>query len=327
MNKIFNINSALNVFELWKKVQTKVNLIQSKIIQEKQEESRLLLDKYNLIFSKVSYINNSTINFDSNIFIALIKYLMDSNNFFDKRLTDNQIDELLILAYIYEWLVLNKSKDVTLLGDQYQTLEKFKNITIQSNSYFKFIFDNVNIRDSQDLITITQNIQTAAEFSFNQIFSYIQNDNQVYQKIINQSNRLRDFDNKKECLDYWNHLFLIKTNGLNFVYSIHDSDFNIIYVSAETDNEKIAAVRFKIFHTYTNDDNKLIATGIGKELLRIDFFKKSYSSQVGEILSNSLKIANRAIKSIFLLELQLKNDEENQIPIKKNKKIVNIIRK
>ena len=44
MNKIFNINSALNVFELWKKVQTKVNLIQSKIIQEKQEESRLLLD-------------------------------------------------------------------------------------------------------------------------------------------------------------------------------------------------------------------------------------------------------------------------------------------
>lgn len=202
MNKIFNINSALNVFELWKKVQTKVNLIQSKIIQEKQEESRLLLDKYNLIFSKVSYINNSTINFDSNIFIALIKYLMDSNNFFDKRLTDNQIDELLILAYIYEWLVLNKSKDVTLLGDQYQTLEKFKNITIQSNSYFKFIFDNVNIRDSQDLITITQNIQTAAEFSFNQIFSYIQNDNQVYQKIINQSNRLRDFDNKKECLDY-----------------------------------------------------------------------------------------------------------------------------
>ena len=127
---------------------------------------------------------------------------MDSNNFFDKRLTDNQIDELLILAYIYEWLVLNKSKDVTLLGDQYQTLEKFKNITIQSNSYFKFIFDNVNIRDSQDLITITQNIQTAAEFSFNQIFSYIQNDNQVYQKIINQPNRLRDFDNKKECLDY-----------------------------------------------------------------------------------------------------------------------------
>lgn len=111
------------------------------------------------------------------------------------------------------------------------------------------------------------------------------------------------------------------------MYSIHDSDFNIIYVSAETDNEKIAAVRFKIFHTYTNDDNKLIATGIGKELLRIDFFKKSYSSQVGEILSNSLKIANRAIKSIFLLELQLKNDEENQIPIKKNKKIVNIIRK
>lgn len=44
---------------------------------------------------------------------------MDLNIFFDKRLKDSEIDELLLLVYVYEWIVLDKFKDIILLGNRF----------------------------------------------------------------------------------------------------------------------------------------------------------------------------------------------------------------
>lgn len=328
MKKIFNYSNSLNVFDLWRKVQIKIGYIHKQILFEKKEEASKLLEKYDLIFSKLQKNGLSEWTFEKNIFIALIKYLIDSNSFFDKRLTEDQIDELLLLAYTYEWIVLDKPKDVSLLGNRNEVLKKFKNVSAESGSWFQTIFENIDIQSLEDWPEIVSRIDKATLFCFTEIVSFVVNDGNVFKKVINENYKEKNFNDKNECLQNWNKLFLIKESGLNYVYSIQDSDLNIIYVSVETDSEKIAIVKFKLFYTYSKIDNSLIPTGISKELLRIDFINKNFSNKYGEILSNSLKISNRAIKNIFLLDLQLRNDEANNInSAVKSKKVVNIIRK
>ncbi|MDE6894466.1 MAG: hypothetical protein K2J02_03770 [Malacoplasma sp.] len=327
MKKIFNYNESLNVFDLWRKTQIKVEFIHKQILSEKKSDASELLDKYKLIFSKVNKDNMNKWTFERNIFVALIKYLMDSNNFFDKRLTENQIDELLLLAYIYEWIVLDKPKDISLLGNRSEVLKKFKKVSTESKSWFRTIFDDIDIYSLEDWPKIIQRIDAAADFCFSEILSFIIKDNVIYQKILDESYKEKDFDNKDECLKNWNKSFLIKDNNLNYVYSIQDSDMNLIYVSVETDNDKVAFVKFKLFKTYSKEDNNLVPTGISKEISRIDFINKNYMNYFPEIVSNSLKIANRAIKNIFLLDLQLRNDEQYNLEKFKSKKVVNIIKK
>lgn len=328
MKKIFNYNNSLNIFDLWRKVQIKIGYIHKQILTEKKEESSKLLEKYELIFSKIQKNGKDSWVFEKNIFIALIKYLIDSNNFFDKRLTDDQIDELLLLAYTYEWIVLDKPKDISLLGNRTEVLKKFKSVSSESGSWFQTIFENIDIHSLEDWPEIVKRIENATLFCFSEIVSFIEKDGTIYKKVINENYKEKDFNNKDECLQNWNKLFLIKDNGLNYVYSIQDSDLNIIYISVETESEKVALVKYKLFYTYSKNDSSLTPTGVSKELLRIDFINKNFASKYGEILSNSLKISNRAIKNIFLLDLQLKNDEENNLNSSlKNKKVVNIIRK
>lgn len=328
MKKIFNKKNSLSVFDLWRKTQIKVGFIHKQILLSKKKDATNLLEKYELIFSKLGINANNNIIFEKTVFVALIKYLMDSNEFFDKRLVDGEIDELLLLAYIYEWIVLDKPKDISLLGNRSQVLKKFREASNQSNSYFQKIFEGIDIYSLDDWQEIVKRINDTTILTFNEIIEFIRNDSFVYKKVIDESFNEKDFNDKKQCIENWNKLFLVSSNNLNYVYSIEDSDSSIIYVSVETAKEKVAFVKYKMFYTYTKENNSLIASGISKELLRIDFIRDEYSNRYGDIISNSLKIANRAIKNIFLLDLQLKNDEGNINfdRVVKHKKIVNIIK-
>lgn len=327
MKKIFNQKNSLNVFDLWRKTQIKVSYIHKQILLGKKKDATDLLEKHELIFSKIGIDTESNWIFEKTIFVALIKYLMDSNIFFDKRLKDSEIDELLLLAYVYEWIVLDKPKDTTLLGNRSQVLKKFKEAANESNSAFKNIFEGIDIYSLDDWQEIVKRINDTTIMTYSEILEFIKKDGSVYKKIIDESFNEKDFNDKQQCLENWNKLFLVNWNNLNYVYSIEDSDSNIIYVSVETDKEKVAIVKYKMFYTYTKENNDLIASGISKELLRIDFLKPEYKNNYGDIISQSLKIANRAIKNIFLLDLQLKNDEHyNADNTVKHKKIVNIIK-
>lgn len=328
MNKIFNNKKVYNVFELWKKVQIRLSEIQANALEIKKNEATELLEKYELIYSKIKPISNEEFMFENNIFVALIKYVMESNDFFDNRLVDDEIDELLLLAYIYEWLCLEKSKDVTLLGDKSEVLKKLRIISSKSDSTNKKIFENLDIDDISNWMELKRRVKAAAVTCFNEMILYLYNDKKIYKRILNERINIKNFDDRQEALNLWNSIFVLKYQNLNYVYSINDSDDKIIYISVETEDKKVAFVKFKMFYTYSLSNKELKATGVSKELIRIEFIDEKSSSLYGQIISNALIVANRVVKNIFLLNLQIKNDEQQQNKLNnfKNKKVVKIFK-
>lgn len=328
MNKIFNSKQYYNVFDLWKKVQIKLSLIQAQILNEKKQEASQLLEKFELIFSKIKPISNDEFMYDNNIFVALIKYLMESNNFFDTRLDDDQIDEMLLLAYVYEWLCLEKTKDVTLLGDRGEVLRKLRYVSNKSNSANKKIFENLDIDDISNLMELKRRVKSAVMLSFNEMIMFIFNDQRIYKKILNETIKQKNFDNQKQTMELWNQIFQIEDKNFIYSYSVDDSDSKIIYINVFNKDQKIAYVKYKMFYTYSIEAKQLKPTGISKEMIRIELIDEHANSMFGTIVSNCLKIANRVIKNIFLLDLQIKNDEQEQDKINnlKSKKVVKIFK-
>lgn len=327
MNKIFNKNNYYNVFDIWKKTQSKLNSIQIKLLNDKKEEAVLLLEKHELICSKIKQISDDEFAYENNIFIALIKYVMESNNFFDNRLTEDEIDELLLLAYVYEWLCLEKTKDVTLLGDRSEVLKKLKIISLKSNSTNKAIFDNLDIDEISNLLELKRRVKFAVNYCYNQIIFFILKDDLVYKKILNEKIEVKRFDDKKFCLDLWNKVFVINNNNIKYSYNIEASDEKIIYIDIEQNKEIIAFAKYKMFRTHSIENKQIKATGISKELIRIEFLNDFAKSKYPEILSNILKLANRVVKNIFLLNLQIENDENDLYSNNfKSKKVVKIFK-
>lgn len=326
MNKIFSKNNYYNVFDIWKKTQIKLNSIQIKSLNEKKEEAALLLEKHELICSKIKRISDDEFVYENNIFIALIKYIMESNNFFDNRLTDDEIDELLLLAYVFEWLCLEKTKDVTLLGDRTEVLKKLKLISNKSNSSNKAIFDNLDIDEISNLLELKRRVKFAVNYCYNQIIVFMLNDNILYKKILNEKIEVKKFDDKKVCMDLWTKSFVINHSDMKFSYNIEASDEKIIYIDIEHNNEIIGFAKYKMFTTHTIENKHIKATGISKELLRIEFLNEYARSKYPEILSNILKLANRVVKNIFLLQLQIENEENEANNNFKTKKVVKIFK-
>lgn len=327
MNKIFNSKQNFNVFDLYKSVQIKLSQIQANILSEKKSEANNFLEKHALIYSKIKPISNDEFMFENNIFVALIKYMMETNDFFDKRLSEDEIDELLLLAYIFEWLCLEKSKDVTLLGDKMEVLKKLRIISYKSDSINKNIFDNLDIEEISNWMELKRRVKTAVITCFNEMVLYLYNDQKIYNKILNEKITIKNFDSKKETLDTWNNIFVIQDKNLNYVYSIKDSDDKIIYISIEDENKRVGFVKFKMFYTFEPKNKSLKATGVSKELLRVEI--DEYLNPIyAQIMSNSLKIANRVIKNIFNLDLQIKNqsDEEDKVNNLRSKKVVKIFK-
>lgn len=325
--KLFKEKKGINVFELWKDIQNKLNIIQTDILKEKQSSSKKLLEKYDLIFSKIKKENNEFL-FESNIFVVLIKYIMESNDFFEKRLDEEQIDELLLLAYIYEWICLDKNKDITLLGDKSEVLKKLKFASIQSNSSNKKIFENIDIDDITMTVELKRRIKYAAFECYKEMIEYIQSDRKIFLKFLNEKITNKIFNESESYIEIWNKTFRLESNELNYEYSIEDSDEKIIYISVFKNDKKIAFSKFKMFYTHTIQNKQIKATGISKELLLIDFIDYKTQLLCGEILSNCLKIANRVVKNIFLLKLQIENEKYEQDKLNNitSKKVVKIFK-
>lgn len=328
MNKIFGSKHQKNVFDLWVEVQSKLSLIQAEILKNKKIQAEDLLNKYELIYSKIKPISDDEFEFENNIFVALIKYLMESNEFFDSRFTDEEVDELLLLAYIFEWLCLEKSKDVTLLGDKGEVLKKLRFISNKTDSINKKIFENIDMDDVANWVELKRRVKKAANECFNQLVIALYKDPKIYKRILNEKSIIKSFDDKEACIKMWNKVFVINHKGLNYVYSINDSDGKIIYISIETEQRKVAFIKFKMFYTFSYENKTIKPTGISKELLRVEFIDANAQELYGEIISNSLKVANRVIKNIFLLDLQIKNEEVENAKINnfKTRKVVKIFK-
>ena len=131
-----------------------------------------------------------------------------------------------------------------------------------------------------------------------------------------------NFDDVKINDEYlkqlWIDTFSIVEDNITYSYSAMNSDDNFIYINVETKNEQIAFVKFRMFETFTYKSGNVVPSGIGKELLRIEFLNKHAESIHAKILTNSLKIANRVVKHIFLIDVKNKIEETG------NKKVVNI---
>ncbi len=328
MENIFSNKRNYSVFDLWKDTQIKLGIFQKRILEQKKVEAATLLEKYDLIYSKIKPISNEEFSFENNIFVALIKYIMESNSFFDYRLSDEKIDELLLLAYIFEWLCLEKSKDVTLLGDKSEVLKKLRIISNKSNSINKKIFEDLDIEDVSNWLELKRRVKKSAVWCFDEMVQFLYNDKKIYKKILNETISAKNFDDRDQCLEMWNRVAKTTDENFKYIYSINDSDDKIIYISVETQEKKVAFVKFKMFYTFESVNGQIKPTGVSKELIRIEFIDKKAAELYGEIMSSSLRIANKVIKSIFLLDLQLKNEEKEHDKINnlKSKKVVKIFK-
>lgn len=324
----------LNIFEFFISVQTQYNELQKENFKINKETAVSLLNKWNTIFDNLKKNDETNFVFDSKLFSLIVKYLVESNDFFSNRVEEDKIDEFLLLAYCYEWICLDRVKDVSLLGDKNDVLNKLKSITSKNRSDYMHIFNNLDPNNlaPNGISLLKKRIRNSAEVCFNEIIFYCLNDSNYYQKIIKKVFVEKNFTNYNEVLKIWNNIFFIRTPSFNYIYSVDDSDKRIIYISVEKNNQKIAYFKFRIFYTYNEAiiDKNSFATGVSKELITVGFVEQRFSHQYGEMISHVLKIANRAIKNIFLIDLELKSHKHkslnNQSILKTNKEVVKVIK-
>ena len=308
--------SGFNIFEQWKKVQKDVLVAKAIQLKEKKQFVWKYQNEYTSILSSIKK-DGDGYQFNLPSFVRVIRYLNSSNGFFNNRISSDSMDEYLILIYLYEWLYLGKDKDESVLGKKIDVIKKLKLIVKKTGSNNKKLFENLDLDDENAVQIFTSRLNDGVIKTFNQVLNLISLDMNYFSKI-----KLDNFDDVKINDEYlkqlWIDTFSIVEDNITYSYSAMNSDDNFIYINVETKNEQIAFVKFRMFETFTYKSGNVVPSGIGKELLRIEFLNKHAESIHAKILTNSLKIANRVVKHIFLIDVKNKIEETG------NKKVVNI---
>lgn len=333
-NNLTNNKKDSTIFNRWRKIQKEIQKSRLDSIKDKKKFLPMFKDEYNSLSSMIYKKSDDSYEFNFSFLIRAIKYINDTYDFFNRKLKIGDLDEILLLIYIFEWVCLNKEKDPNLLGDKDEVIDKLKVKVRNSGSIYKEIFENINLNNFNDFEEFKRRIIFYVKKTHDKLIDVISKDANIYNSIEQTKNFLVDFDNYEICNKIWKDTFNIFDDKVDYLYDLENSDDSIIYINIEANNKQVAFIKFRIFQTFSQKKSKTIPSGFSKEILRIDFVNKTYENMVGPFLSNSLKIANRVIKNIFLPELQLElyNNEklENdsfkfQNIIDKSNKVVKII--
>lgn len=338
MNKnVINDKKQSSIFNRWKAIQKEIQKSRFESLKDKKKFLPMFKDEYESLLSMIKKNDDGSFEFNFSFLIRSIKYINDTNDFFNRRFKIGDIDEILLLIYIFEWVCLNKEKDPTLLGTKDQVINKFKAKVRESGSNYKEIFEDLVLSNQSDFEEFKKRISFFVKKTHDKLIEFISKDLAIYTSIEQTKNALVDFDDYEVCNKVWKDTFCIFDDKVDYIYNLENSDDSIIYVSIEADKKQVAFIKFRMFQTFVSKNSKVVPNGFSKEILRIDFVDKRYEHMIGMFLSNSLKIANRVIKNIFLPELQLEifNSEkpvENNVAKSieyndKNNKVVRIISK
>lgn len=306
-------NGGLNIYEQWKNVQIRLLDIKNNNLRDKKEQLRTFESQYSSIVSFAMKLDNGTYEFNLSNLIKIVKYLNASNNFFNNRVSVDMMDEILLLVYLYEWVCLDKQKDNMSLGTKEEVIKKFRNLTFKTNSEYRKIFEDIDLTDinnDANRIIFSQRIRNATFRAYNSLLNIISLDNEYFERIRREEYINLELLDESYFTKLWKDTFSIEENRATYSYSAINSDDVFIFINVETKTEQVAFVKFRMFETFSSKSGTILSSGISKELLRIEYLNSKYENIGASILSNSLKIANRVIKHIFLPELRFRNEEE-----------------
>lgn len=307
---IFSQSSSL-IFNKWKDIQKKLQILKMNDLNNKKKVAATFKRDYDEIMSNVEN-NAGVVKFSLSNLIRAIKYLNSSNAFFNNRLQSETIDQMLLLIYIYEWICLDKQKDVNTLGTKEQVIKKLKVQAYNTKSEYWKIFENLDLDFEESKIVLIERIASATFKTYESIIALIKNDSNYFLKLDSDIMMNKVNDNESYYVELWKDTFTIAYDKFLFSYSTQNSDDKIICVNAEVKDDLVAVMKFKIFETFTSRDGAITQEGFGKELLSLKLVNKKYNVDTFEFLSNSYVIANRVIKNIFIPEMKIKAEEKRK---------------
>lgn len=334
---ITNNKKNSSIFNRWRIIQKEIQKSRLDSIKDKRKYLPLLKSEYDSLMAMTFRKSDGSYEFNFSFLIRAIKYINNTYDFFNRKLKIGDLDEILLLIYIFEWVCLNKEKDPSLLGSKDEVINRLKVKVTNSQSVYKEIFDNIDLSNPNDFEEFKRRIIFYVKKTHDKLINVIFNDINFYSSIEQTKNLYVDFDNFEVCNKVWRDTFNIFDDKVDYLYDLENSDDTIIFISIEANNRQVAFIKFRMFETFTSKNSKIVPSGFSKEILRIDFVNKAYENMIGVFLSNSLKIANRVIKNIFLPELQLelfKNEKHETVnnsskfdttTIDKDNKVVKII--
>lgn len=313
--------NGFNIFDQWKETQREILTEKANNLKEKKQFVWKYENEYKSILASIrKYPKENGYDFSLPTLVRIIRYLNTSNSFFNNRVSSDEMDEYLILIYLYEWLYLGKDKDENVLGSKSEVIRKFKMVTKKTESDNRKLFENPEYDYEENYEKFVRGLHSAISKTYNKLIDVITNDGDYFNKI-----KLDNFDQLNITDEYlkklWVDTFTIVDENITYSYSAYNSDDIFIYINVEFKNEQIAFVKFRMFETFTFRNGSILPNGISKELLRIEFLNKQADNIASRILSNSLKLANRVVKHIFLREVKARMEDTG------NKKVVNIIPK
>lgn len=300
--------SSFSIFELWKNTQIRLLDIKNNKLQEKKNQLPLYKSKFDEIMYDAKIKTDNTYEFSLINLVKVIKYINASNAFFNNRVPLWLMDEVLLLVYLYEWIYLKQEKNPNILGTKEEVIEKFRLLTFKSNSEYKNIFEDIDLSKSDEFALFAIRVKNATFKSYASLMNLIKNDDSYFNKIENESLTHIPSLNDSHFIKLWKETFTIEDDRVNYSYSDVDSDETFIFINVETKNEQVAFVKFRMFKTFDFVDEQIVPNGISKEILRIEFLNPKYEHIGSSILANSLKLANRVVKNIFLPNIKVINN-------------------
>ncbi len=302
-------NGGINIFEQWKRLHIKLLEIKNARLDEKKELIPTLEEQYNEIISNAIKVNGGSYEFNLSNLVKIVKYLNNSNDFFNNRVSFEMMDEILLLVYLYEWLCLGKEKNISILGNKEEVIHKFRILTFKTNSEYRLIFEGIDLNNKDDYNTFTSRIRNATFRAYNSLLNIISIDNEYFEKVRCQEYVNIKLLNEDYFLKLWKDTFSIEDERVTYSYSAINSDDVFIFINVETKTEQVAFVKFRMFETFVSKNGKVVSNGISKEILRIEFLNPKYENLGSSILANVLKLANRVVKYIFLPDLRFRNEQ------------------
>lgn len=328
MNHFFKQEKSLSIFEMWKELHHKVQIIYKNNLLGKKKIASELQFKHDQIFQSLEKNDHNAFVFDPKIFNSLIKYLVDSNQFFQYRLTEENLNEFLIIAFFYEWVCLGKKKDHTVLGDMQTTFEKILSLSQKNKSITLSFFKDINLFINLDNINIIKTkTYELVYFLYEELIEFIKNDLDTFKKISKEEYVEKDYVNEANAWYLFNKAFSISRNDLEYSYSNADSNFEYIHIIVKHNSQKVGHIKFKIHPVYNLINGKMKHVSYSKELIILAVSNK-FSNYYFEILENIYQLANKILQNFYQLNLELLNDQKKLANSNLNpKKIVKIVRR